>query len=294
MAGRRPKTKVRHSGVNGVVGSTTLRDQSVDLIEDLIGINLKNLGDASPEDFAKIGDLHRANQRLMKMLPTLEKYLFELLAGRLAYEGFLARVQKAGYDTQKRIDRGVLDLFLVQSGYNAHLTTMQQRQSAGLAKITASTRAENELIAFDLQTYLQQLALTHAKRKKRRQEDLQFNNAVGEQMEDYNLMQRMWEQGNLHALKNGSDAPNPYYARVGYQPSGTTSPVQYRSPFERSSNAAGDWVRRQAGRGATAAGRYATRQAGRGARAAGRAAKKGASGMGKRIMRFLGFKGGEA
>lgn len=283
MAQQRPKSKVRHTGVNGVVGATALRDQSTEIIEDLIGINLKNLGDASPEDLAQIGDLHRASQRLTKMLPTLEKYLSELLEGRLAYEGFLTRVQKSGYNTQKRIDKLVLDLYLAQAGYNSHLTMMQQQQSAGISKLNANNRAEQEYIAFDLATYLQQLAISQAKRQQRRKQELEFSNGVTEEMEDWNLFLRMWDQGNLHALRYGSDAPNPYYERVGYTPRGTTAMVQYSSPFQRTQSPfdrAGGYAARQAGRGAKAAGR-----------AAGRAAKKGASGLGKRIGRFLGFGG---
>lgn len=276
------------------MGATALRDQSTEIIEDLIGINLKNLGDASPEDLAQIGDMHRASQRLMKMLPTLEKYLSELLEGRLAYEAFLTRVQKSGYNTQKRIDKLVLDLYLAQAGYNSHVTMMQQQQGAGIAKLNASNRAEQEYIAFDLATYLQQLAISQAKRQQRRKQELEFTNGVTETMEDWNLSQRMWDQGNIHALRYGSDAPNPYYGRVGYTPRGTTAMAQYSSPFQRTQspfNRAGNWAARQAGRGAKAAGKYAARQAGRAAGRTAKKAKKGATGFGKRIGRFLGFGG---
>jgi hypothetical protein len=270
-------TKVRHNGANGIAGSTCLDPKAVGILLDTLNLDLNRLADGSPQDFARLGDATIASRAFIKLLPQIEKDIDDLLEDRKTYEQFLVRTQQKGYDTQKEIDKGLLDLFLAQSGYTAHLSTLTQKQNAGLAKLNAKARSDQQLVASDLATYLQNLNRTQQKRLQKQKQAQDFQFTYQEQMEDWSERQRLWEQGNRHALRYGSAAPNPYYAQVNYsQPTGGSAMAQYQSPFGRSqsSNGVGNW---------------AARQAGRGARAAGKAASRGASGVGKRIRRFLGF-----
>ncbi len=125
------------------------------------GIDLGRLPEMSDQELAQFADRAIAMKRLRSVLPILEKHFTELIQGQAEYESFIQRTLKEVEKSGKKIDKAVLDAWLLNRGYDQHLKLMNQKAGLEANKQEAEFRSEFDLNQLDFQSALKIIHLRH-------------------------------------------------------------------------------------------------------------------------------------
>jgi len=107
------------------------------------------------EQLGEFADRAKAMERLIEVLPILEKHFKTLIQGQVAYEQFVANVQREALAAAKNIDNQILNVFLAGKGYQDHLKLMGDKARHGVLKLQSESRSASALERLDFQTALQ-------------------------------------------------------------------------------------------------------------------------------------------
>lgn len=102
------------------------------------GLDLDRISELSDEEVGQLADRAREMKRLRDLLPILEKHFQMLIEGQVEYEQFLTGVQKEVEKGAKKIDKAILDTWLLSKGYQQHTQLMGQQAQNGLALLEAN------------------------------------------------------------------------------------------------------------------------------------------------------------
>lgn len=158
-------------------------------INRYFGIDLHNLPNMSDQQLAQFADRALQMKRLRETLPILDRHFQELIEGQLEYEQFVQKFLKYGGAAAQKIDKGVLDAYLLSQGYNNHLKLMSQESAQGSQKLNAEFQAASSLNQLDFQTSLRMVAL----RRQNKQQQIR------EKIPRYLQQQQLSEQQRLAA-----------------------------------------------------------------------------------------------
>lgn len=170
-------------------------------IHRYFGIDLHGLPNMSDQQLAEFADRAREMKRLREILPILDRHFQELIDGQLEYEQFIQKFLKVGGAAAQKIDKGVLDAYLLSIGYNNHLKLMSQESAQGVQKLNAELQSALSLNELDFQTSLKLVQLRRQNRTKQ----------IRERVPQYLEQQRRSEQQRLAAkqrrdlLTNGTE-----------------------------------------------------------------------------------------
>ena len=171
-------------------------------IHRYFGIDLYGLPQMSDQQLAEFADRAREMKRLREILPILDRHFQELIEGQLEYEQFVQNFLKVGGAAAQKIDKGVLDAYLLSIGYNNHLKVMSQESAQGMQKLNAELQSTMSLNDLDFQTSLKLVQLRRQNRTKQ----------IRERIPQYLEQQRRSEQQRLAAkqrrdlLTNGTES----------------------------------------------------------------------------------------
>lgn len=180
-------------------------------IHQYFGIDLHALPQMSDQQLAEFADRAQEMKRLRETLPILERHFQELIEGQLEYEQFVQKFLKVGGAAAQKIDKGVLDAYLLSMGYNNHLKLMGQQSSQGSQKLNAEFQSTFSLNEMDFQTSLKLVQLRRQNRAKQ----------IRERIPNYLKQQQISEEQRLAAqqrrdlLTNGTQQGNGFWSRVG-------------------------------------------------------------------------------
>lgn len=130
------------------------------------GIDLARLPQMSDQELAQFADRATAMKRLRSILPILEKHFTELIEGQAEYEQFIQTTLKAVEKSGKKINKALLDAWLLNRGYNQHLRLMNQKAGLEAAQQEAELRSELDLNQLDFQAALKIIHLRHQNRTR--------------------------------------------------------------------------------------------------------------------------------
>ncbi len=130
------------------------------------GIDLARLPQMSDAELAQFADRATAMKRLRSILPILEKHFTELIAGQAEYEQFIQTILKAVEKSGKKIDKALLDAWLLNRGYDQHLRLMNQKAGLETAKQEAELRSELDLNQLDFNSAIRLIHLRHQNKAK--------------------------------------------------------------------------------------------------------------------------------
>lgn len=142
------------------------------LTKNYFGIDLKELPNMTDQQLAEYADRAAAMDRLIEVLPILEKHFKTLIEGQVKYEQFVAEVQKDAAAAAKKIDQQILNVFLAGKGYQQHVRMMGEKAANGIRLLDAEGRSALTLERMDFQTALQIVARRHQSGARRIQEKI--------------------------------------------------------------------------------------------------------------------------
>lgn len=149
----------------------------VNLFQEMTGIAPGQLAEMSDEEWGAIADRAHEMKRLVDALPILEKHLQTLISGQLQYEEFVQRVLKETDKAGRKIDRAMMDAFLLDRGYQQHLQLMRQQTGLQSQLQDAELASQVDLAKLDFKTALQLVKLKHDR------ESAQINQRIPQSLE---------------------------------------------------------------------------------------------------------------
>ncbi|MBD1908341.1 MULTISPECIES: hypothetical protein [Cyanophyceae] len=160
--GKRGGAIVKYSGKNsGVHKVHAINERIAGLTKSYYNIDLKRIPEMSDQELAEFADRAQAMDRLLEVLPILEKHFSTLIQGQVKYEEFVANTQKEAAAGAKKIDQKILDVFLVSKGYENHLKLMSDKARHGVLELQAQSRSALSLERLSFQTALQLVQRRH-------------------------------------------------------------------------------------------------------------------------------------
>ncbi|MBD1935619.1 MULTISPECIES: hypothetical protein [Cyanophyceae] len=169
--GKRGGAIVKYSGnKSGIQKVHAIDERLAGLAKSYFDIDLKELPNMSDQELAKFADKAQARERLIEILPILEKHFKTLIDGQVKYEQFVARFQKDVAKGSKEIDQQILDVFLASKGYENHLKLMSDKARHGVLELQAESRSALSLERLDFQSALQLVQRRHQRSAQRIQE----------------------------------------------------------------------------------------------------------------------------
>ncbi len=163
------KYEGKKSGIHKV---HSLDKNLVGLTKNYFGIDLAELPNMSDQELAEYADRAAAMDRLIEVLPILEKHFKTLIEGQVKYEQFVAEIQKDAAAAAKKIDQQILNVFLAGKGYQQHVRMMGEKAQNGIQLLDAEGRSALTLERMDFQTALQIVARRHQSGARRIQEKI--------------------------------------------------------------------------------------------------------------------------
>ncbi|MEW6498595.1 MAG: hypothetical protein AB1589_39775 [Cyanobacteriota bacterium] len=163
------KYEGKKSGIHKV---HSLDKNLVGLTKNYFGIDLAELSNMSDQQLAEYADRAQAMDRLIEVLPILEKHFKTLIEGQVIYEQFVANVQKDAATAAKKIDQQILNVFLAGKGYQQHVRLMGEKAANGVRLLDAEGRSALMLERMDFQTAMQIVARRHQSSARRIQEKI--------------------------------------------------------------------------------------------------------------------------
>ncbi|MFE1746015.1 hypothetical protein [Coleofasciculus sp. H7-2] len=176
------KYEGKKSGIHKV---HALDSKLTGLTKNYFGIDLKELPNMTDQQLAEFADRAQAMERLVEVLPILEKHFKTLIEGQVLYEQFVANIQKDAASAAKKIDQQILNVFLASKGYQEHLKLMGDKARYGVLKLQAESRSAISLERMDFQTALQLVQRRHQNGAYRIQEkipQMERREAIAEQV----------------------------------------------------------------------------------------------------------------
>lgn len=166
----------------------------------ITGVDLNRLAQMSDEEWGQIADRAHEMKRLVDALPILEKHFETLIQGQLQYEEFVQRVLKDAEKAGKKIDKLVMDAWLLDRGYSQHQQLMRQKAGLEANLQDAEFSSQINLNQLDFNTALQLVRLKH-----QRQAD-QVRQRIPETMRqmEFAEQQRLANQKRRDLLTYGS------------------------------------------------------------------------------------------
>jgi hypothetical protein len=125
------------------------------------GIDLARLPEMSDQELAQYADRAIRMKKLREVLPILEQHFTELIEGQAAYEEFIAGVLKQVDKNGKKIDKAIVDAWLLDRGYTKHLHLLAQKGDMGASLQDAEFRSSSDLNNLDFSTALKIIHLKY-------------------------------------------------------------------------------------------------------------------------------------
>ncbi|MBD1899254.1 hypothetical protein NDI44_08620 [Trichocoleus sp. DQ-A3] len=164
---------VKYEGKKSGIHKVHALDRNlVGLTKNYFGIDLAELPNMTDQQLAEYADRAAAMDRLIEVLPILEKHFKTLIDGQVKYEQFVAEVQKDAAAGAKKIDQQILNVFLAGKGYQQHIRMMGEKAANGVRLLGAEGRSAMTLERMDFQTALQIVARRHQSGVNRIQEKI--------------------------------------------------------------------------------------------------------------------------
>jgi hypothetical protein len=176
------KYEGKKSGIHKV---QALDPTLVGLTKNYFNIDLKELPNMTDQQLAEFADRAQAMDRLIEVLPILEKHFKTLIEGQVKYEQFVAEIQKDAAKAAKQIDQQILNVFLAGKGYQDHLKLMGDKARHGVLKLQAENRSALSLERLDFQSALQLVQRRHQSSAQRIQEripQMERRESIAEQL----------------------------------------------------------------------------------------------------------------
>ncbi|MEP0755640.1 hypothetical protein NDA03_26010 [Trichocoleus sp. Lan] len=177
---------VKYQGKKSGIHKVHALDKNlVGLTKNYFDIDLEQLPNMTDQQLAEYADRAAAMERLIEVLPILEKHFKTLIEGQVAYEQFVAEVQKDAASAAKKIDQQILNVFLAGKGYQQHVRLMGEKAQNGIRLLDAEGRSALTLERMDFQTALQIVARRHQSGARRIQEkipQMERREAIAEQI----------------------------------------------------------------------------------------------------------------
>ncbi|MBD1890499.1 hypothetical protein [Coleofasciculus sp. FACHB-SPT9] len=170
------------------------------LTKNYFGIDLAELPNMTDQQLAEYADRAAAMDRLIEVLPILEKHFKTLIEGQVKYEQFVAEVQKDAAAAAKKIDQQILNVFLAGKGYQQHIRLMGEKAQNGIRLLDAEGRSALTLERMDFQTAMQIVARRHQSGARRIQEKI----PLMERREALSEQVRKEREDRKDLLTNGS------------------------------------------------------------------------------------------
>ncbi|MEW5858744.1 MAG: hypothetical protein AB1861_15370 [Cyanobacteriota bacterium] len=170
------------------------------LTKKYFGIDLPELPNMTDQELAEYTNRAAAMDRLIEVLPILEKHFKTLIEGQVAYEQFVAEIQKDAAAAAKKIDQQILNVFLAGKGYQQHLQLMSEKAANGVRLIDAEGRSSLMLERMDFQTALRIVARKHQNNVRRINEKI----PLMERREALSEQTRKEREERKDLLTNGS------------------------------------------------------------------------------------------
>jgi hypothetical protein len=133
------------------------------MFQEHFGIDLQALAGMSPEELGSMTDMILQAKEFMSYLPIIEQHVLDYVKAVVDYNGFVARVTKAGFAGIKEIDKGRLDIFLEMAGYKAHQEKLGRKADNKIVEIETDRDNYISLSDFTLETALKVKAAASAK-----------------------------------------------------------------------------------------------------------------------------------
>lgn len=146
--------------------SISLDPDLAGVAKQYFGIDLTAIASASDEELAVYADRARAAKELQEVLPILKKHFSQLIEAQTDYEQFLSDVQKDVTSAAKRIDKNILDAWLLGQGYQDHVHLMGQKAHNGRLLQEGEKRSAFNLENLDFNVALQMVARRQQSRMK--------------------------------------------------------------------------------------------------------------------------------
>lgn len=171
-------------------------------LQQYFGIDLQRLPDMSDEELGQIADRAHEMKRLVELLPILEKHFEVLISGQLAYEEFVNRVLKDADKAGRKIDKLMLDSWLLNRGYQQHQAQMKQSAGLGAMVQDAEHASAMNLNQLDSMTALKLVRLRHQRK------EAQIKDKLPEAIRamQFQEQQRIANQQRRELLTNGTQA----------------------------------------------------------------------------------------
>ncbi|MEP0799058.1 hypothetical protein [Funiculus sociatus] len=199
--GKKGGAIVKYSGKQSGIHKVQALDSTlVGLTKNYFGIDLERLPEMSDQELAEFADRAQAMERLIEVLPILEKHFKTLIQGQVAYEQFVANVQRDALAAAKNIDNQILSVFLAGKGYQDHLKLMSDKARHGVLKLQSESRSELALERMDFQTALQLVQRRHQAKALRIQEKI----PLMERRESLSEQVRQEREARKDLLTNGT------------------------------------------------------------------------------------------
>ncbi|MBD1836145.1 hypothetical protein H6F61_26535 [Cyanobacteria bacterium FACHB-472] len=169
--GKKGGAIVKYEGKKSGIHKVQALDPTlVGLTKNYFNIDLKELPNMTDQQLAEFADRAAAMDRLIEVLPILEKHFKTLIEGQVKYEQFVAEVQRDAAKAAKQIDQQILSVFLAGKGYQDHLKLMGDKARHGVLKLQSESRSALSLERLDFQTALQLVQRRHQTGAQRIQE----------------------------------------------------------------------------------------------------------------------------
>lgn len=164
------------------------------------GIDLNALPQMSDHQLAEFANRAQEMKRLRQALPILDQHFQELIEGQLEYEQFIQKFLKIGGKAAEKIDKGILDAYLLSIGYNNHVKLMSQQSTNGAQKLNAEFQAAFSLNQLDLQTSLKLVQM----RRQTAQKQIRDRIPNYQKQQQISEQQRLANQQRRDLLMNGT------------------------------------------------------------------------------------------
>jgi hypothetical protein len=173
------------------------------------GINLDALPQMSDQQLAEFANRAQEMKRLRQALPILDQHFQELIEGQLEYEQFIQKFLKMGGKAAEKIDKGILDAYLLSIGYNNHIKLMSQQSANGAQKLNAEFQAAFSLNQLDLQTSLKLVQM----RRQTAQKQIHDRIPNYQKQQQISEQQRLANQQRRDLLMNGTQQQGGIWGR---------------------------------------------------------------------------------
>lgn len=125
------------------------------------GIDLARLPDMSDQELAQFADRAIRMKKLQEVLPILEQHFTALIEGQVAYEEFISRILTQVAKGGKKVDKAILDAWLLDRGYTKHLQLLAQKGDISASLQDAELQSGMNLANLDFNAALRIIHLRH-------------------------------------------------------------------------------------------------------------------------------------